>query len=222
MTDLAQNTRLREHPLIHELLAIVNKYDLDLSDMVIFGSGPLLAKGLRENIHDLDIVARGKTWRRAKRHGDRSIGLVNRARIAQFREGRIQFSAGWVSDEWKAAELIDRAEIIEGLPFARIEDVLAYKHHLNRPKDQQDIERLRESGVVFTPAAVTGGRAIRGALRSRKNIHGRFLKIAGTRKGIFAYFAVLAESVVGPIKFLLTRSTTSAVSSWKSSISQCR
>ncbi|MFC4034460.1 hypothetical protein ACFO3J_23715 [Streptomyces polygonati] len=154
MPNLSQNARLREHPLIHDLLALVNEYDLDLSDMVIFGSGPLLAKGLRADIHDLDIVARSKTWCRVKRHGARSIGQANHARIAQFCDGRIQFSAGWVSDDWKAAELIDRAETIRGLPFARIENVLAYKQLLNRPKDQQDIEMLQDLGVVPAPAAM--------------------------------------------------------------------
>ena len=164
MPDITQNTRLREHPLICELLAIVDKFDLNLTDMVIFGSGPLLAKGLRANIHDLDIVARSKTWRLVKRHGERSFGKVNGARIAQFSDGLIQFSAGWVSEEWEAAALIDRAEIIQGLPFALLEDVLVYKQYLNRPKDRQDIDRLREFGVVPTLAAAQGRRARRGGL----------------------------------------------------------
>lgn len=157
MPNLLHSARLHEHPLIHDFLALVDEYGLDLSDVVIFGSGPLLAKGLRSNIQDLDIVARGKTWRRVKRHGVRSIGQANHARIAQFCNGRIQFSAGWVSDDWNAAELIDRAEIIRGLPFAPVEDVLAYKQLLNRPKDQKDIERLQDLGVVPTPSTVQLG-----------------------------------------------------------------
>ncbi|MBS2964772.1 hypothetical protein KGA66_17065 [Actinocrinis puniceicyclus] len=172
MSKLAHHARLREHPLIHNLLVIVDKLGLDLGDMVIFGSGPLLAKGLRPKIWDLDIVARNETWRLAEQHGVPSIGEVNGARISQFCDGRIQFSAGWVSDEWNATELIDRAEIIQGLPFAQLADVLAYKEQLGRPKDQRDIRRLRKVGVVPTTAAA-GHQARSGVSRCRPEDWGR-------------------------------------------------
>ncbi len=190
MPDLTQTGRVREYPLIRDLLALVDELGLDLGDMVIFGSGPLLAKGLRSDIRDLDVVARNETWRLVERHGVPSAGEVNGARMAQFRGGLIQFSSGWVSDEWKAAELIDRAEIIDGLPFARLVDVLAYKEQLNRPKDRWDICTLRKLGVARPVAAAPGRRATSGVLRrwpsawSRGDQDpqrcGRFLTVAPT------------------------------------------
>ncbi len=54
----------------------------------------------------------------------------------------IQFSPGWISGDWDTDDLIDRAEIIQGLPFAQLTDVLAYKQKLNRPKDRPDIKEL--------------------------------------------------------------------------------
>jgi hypothetical protein len=62
--------------------------------------------------------------------------------MALFRGGRIQFSRGWISDNWDADDLIDRAEIIQGLPFAPLTDILAYKRMLLRPKDLPDIAAL--------------------------------------------------------------------------------
>lgn len=147
MPDRTPGSALRDHPLIRDLLSLVDELGLDLADMVIFGSGPLLAQGLRREIGDLDIVARGRTWELVGKHGEPAIGEINGAPIFQFRDGRIQFSAGWVSQAWQADELINRADVIHGLRFARLEDVLAYKELLSRPKDQADIDILRNLGM---------------------------------------------------------------------------
>lgn len=133
---------LSEDRLIRRLEKLMTELQLDRGEFVIFGSGPLLAHGLRRSIHDLDIVARGATWQRALEHGLAARGTVNGAPIAQFWGGLIQFSAGWVSADWNPNALIDQAEIVQGLPFARLADVLAYKLELCRPKDRPDIAAL--------------------------------------------------------------------------------
>ena len=58
----AHVTALSENKLIRRLIKIVAELDLDHRDFVIFGSGPLLAHGLRRRIGDLDVVARGPAW----------------------------------------------------------------------------------------------------------------------------------------------------------------
>jgi hypothetical protein len=133
---------LTEGSLIGGLLELLEQYELDRRDFVIFGSGPLLAHGLRDEIEDLDVVARGEVWGRVVEVGERGAGEVNGARLAMFRDGRIQFSEGWISKDWDADDLINRAEMIEGLPFAPLADVLKYKLELRRPKDRSDIEAL--------------------------------------------------------------------------------
>ena len=47
--------------------------------------------------------------------------------------GAIESVGGWLG--WDIDALIDNAEIIDGLPFARLEDVLAFKLSYGRPKD---------------------------------------------------------------------------------------
>ena len=133
---------LSEDKLIRRLVKLVTDLDLDRHDFVIFGSGPLLAHGLRQSIHDLDVVARGTTWDRVSQHGSPAKGNINGAPMTLFWGGLIQFSRGWVSDDWDADDLIGRAEIIQGLPFAQLTDVLAYKQMLLRPKDRPDIAAL--------------------------------------------------------------------------------
>jgi hypothetical protein len=50
-----------------------------------------------------------------------------------------------VPKTWTADVLIERAEIIQGLRFARLADVLAYKQMLMRPKDMADIQALSQT-----------------------------------------------------------------------------
>jgi hypothetical protein len=131
--------------LIARFIYLANKLEVDRTDFVIFGSGPLLAHGLRRRINDLDVVARGQAWRTFCDHGVAGIAAINRAPLSLFWDGLIQVSEGWISEDWDADGLIDRAEIIQGLPFARLADVLGYKQVLQRPKDRIDIELLLNS-----------------------------------------------------------------------------
>jgi hypothetical protein len=145
MREVVRSPALSEDRLVRRLVMLVTELDLDRRDFVIFGSGPLLAHGLRHCIHDLDIVARGTVWQRVSQHGCLGAGSINGAPLALFWDGLIQFSQGWVSDSWDADDLIDRAEIIQGLPFAQLADVLAYKQMLLRPKDHLDIAALHHA-----------------------------------------------------------------------------
>ena len=142
MNESAPSVILSNDRLIRRLGKLVDELDLDRRDFVIFGSGPLLAHGLRRHIRDLDVVARGTAWRRVSQRGLPATGSVNGASMAAFWGGLIQFSPRWISDDWDVDSLIDRAEIFEGLPFAHLADVLRYKQMLNRPKDRSDIQAL--------------------------------------------------------------------------------
>lgn len=137
----------RTSVLDNRLIARLIEFGLDRDHFVLFGSAPLLAYGLREDIRDLDVVARGHTWRHVSARGIRSVGAVSGNPVAHLEAGRelggcIQFSRGWISPAWDPDELIDNAEVIEGLRFARLTDVLAYKQILGRPKDIVDIRRI--------------------------------------------------------------------------------
>jgi hypothetical protein len=144
---------LRENPLIHRLLRL----NLEPDDFVIFGSAPLFAHGiLRRELHDLDVVARGRAWEAACRspHGVRANGAITGDPMVHFENGRIQVSQRWIDGRWDTDRLIDGAEIIAGLRFAQLTEVLRYKQMLTdvlsegqppperRHKDIEDIEAL--------------------------------------------------------------------------------
>jgi hypothetical protein len=141
MPETESDGVLSDDRLISRLRELVVNNQLDPQDFVIFGSGPLLAHGIRK-VRDLDVVARGRTWEWACRHGKPGSGDVNGAYTAEFYDGAIQFTRGWISEEYDADALIERAERFGGLLFAHLDDVLRYKTKLGRPKDHSDIEAL--------------------------------------------------------------------------------
>ncbi|WP_433521675.1 hypothetical protein ACQPZ2_30845 [Nocardia pseudovaccinii] len=160
MHETVRSVDLNEDRLIRRLTKLVTTLDLDRRDFVIFGSGPLLAHGLRRYVHDLDVVARGPVWDRVSRHGIPDTGTINGAPMVLFWGGLIQFSSGWISEDWDTDVLIDRSETIQGMPFARLTDVLAYKQILRRPKDRPDMEalvrRLRHSNSTDGASKMPG------------------------------------------------------------------
>jgi hypothetical protein len=127
-----------DHPLIRRLRSL----RLDPADFVVFGSAPLLAHGLRQQISDLDVVARGRAWRRARQLGQRLVRGGGHSEMVQIDGGLIEISAAWITPRWSADELIDQAEVIDDIRYARLDQVLAYKRLLRRPKDLLDIARL--------------------------------------------------------------------------------
>lgn len=131
--------RVRSNRLIREL----RNMGLDPDHFVIFGSAPLLAHGLRTRVSDLDVVARGAVWERVSADGTPALATRSSDRVWQFCQGRLQFSEHWITQDWDTDALIDNAEIIAGLRFAPLMEVLRYKEELKRPKDAADIEALR-------------------------------------------------------------------------------
>ena len=114
---------------------------LPARDYAVFGSGPLAVRGLIEEMHDLDVVARGAAWEKAK-----GLGPVRSAPggdpVVWLEGGAIEVFGGWMG--WDIDALIDHAESVEGLPFARLEDVLAFKRSYGRPKDVAHVRLIEE------------------------------------------------------------------------------
>lgn len=124
-----------------ELFGRLRTIGLPAGDYAVFGSGPLAARGLIGELGDLDVVARGAAWAKAK-----ELGPVREAPggdpVVRLWDGAIEVFGGWLG--WDTDGLIGRAEVIGGLPFARLEDVLAFKLSHERPKDLAHVRVIEE------------------------------------------------------------------------------
>ncbi|MFE5768711.1 hypothetical protein ACFQ7O_10155 [Streptomyces sp. NPDC056485] len=131
---------LTQHPFIRELLSL----HLDPGEYVVAGSGPLLAHGLRREIGDLDVVARGEAWKRVVSLVGTVPAPSGHGRMALLFDGDIEVFDRWLPISPETDELIDSAEIIQGVPFCPLPLVLAWKQRSNREKDEADVKLIKE------------------------------------------------------------------------------
>lgn len=125
-----------------ELFERMRSLRLPPDDYAIFGSGPLVVRGVIEATNDLDILCRGAAWDAvcalaAPKHDPKwEVELVS------LLDGRLTFGTSWAIGEVDVNEVIDTAETIDGLPFARLAFVVEYKKVSSRPKDLAHLEAL--------------------------------------------------------------------------------
>jgi hypothetical protein len=145
------------HPVLHNpLVRRLSALALDMDHYAVFGSGPMLAHGLRTSVSDLDIIARGAAWERAVALGDSGRSELRGDPCVRFWKGRIEVFRNWVTDHCSVDELIDNADVIAGIRFVQLPHVLAYKRILRREKDADDIVAL-EGYLSARPLPVMRG-----------------------------------------------------------------
>ena len=115
---------------LDELLSL----DFPVEKYVIFGSGSLAVRGIRDN-EDIDIVVVSDYWDQLagkyQVDGNNCIVIGN---VSVYKD-LLPFS-----DD--AGKIIEDAEMIDGLPFARLEYVIQFKKMMGREKDIEDIELI--------------------------------------------------------------------------------
>ncbi|MBT8479217.1 MAG: hypothetical protein KJO06_09875 [Gemmatimonadetes bacterium] len=126
----------------NELFEFVRGLELPGGDYAVFGSGPLIVRGIVEATNDLDIICRGEAWERVREVGEIS-SFDDGNECVNLLDGRITFGVTWKYGAFDLDELIDTAEIIQDLPFVRLEHVVAYKEAADRPKDRKHLAVLR-------------------------------------------------------------------------------
>ncbi|MFC3494260.1 hypothetical protein [Glycomyces rhizosphaerae] len=137
-----------------ELLRSHVPLDFDPDDFLIAGSARLWAGGITSRLSDLDLVARpgSDTWRRAQELAF-THALVFDAdplrlsdytgdKIARLYSGVIEVSEHWILPGSDTEMLLERAEVIDGLKYLPLTEVIAYKHMLSRPKDLSDLQAI--------------------------------------------------------------------------------
>lgn len=130
----------------HPFLLALEKLKLDQDHFVIFGSGPMLAHRIRQNVADLDVVARGVAWEQAHAAEGWTVKDKSRPNLLNFQIGGVEIEIGpeWYTPQglWSTDELIDTAEVISAYRFARLEYVREYKSRLGRWKDRLDVAAI--------------------------------------------------------------------------------
>lgn len=117
-------------------------------EYAVFGSGPLIVRGIIDATNDLDVVSRGAAWEKACDLGEMVTLIEYDVDIVNFLEGAITIGRSWAYGDVDIDELINTADIIDGLPFARLEHVVRYKTIAGRPRDLEHLRLLNASDHV--------------------------------------------------------------------------
>lgn len=125
---------------------IVRDLNLPKGDFAIFGSGPLIIRGLIPGSNDLDIICRGAAWEAAKAIGRTQYVPEYNVEIATMCDDAITFGNQWGIGNPNIDRLIDDAEIIDELPFVSLRHVVKYKLLRASPKDMRHIKILKDNG----------------------------------------------------------------------------
>ena len=129
---------------IFEKVASLN---LPIGKYVVFGSGPLQARGIRES-RDIDILTLPEIYDQLKNQGDWEEKIWPNG-DKYLEKDSIEVGFDWVFKNGDQVydpniqKLIDEAEIINGIPFVRLEEVMVWKQVRGKEKDLEDIKLIR-------------------------------------------------------------------------------
>jgi len=117
----------------------LDKLSLSQSEYALFGSAQLAVKGIRPS-KDLDIIVTSELWESLT---SKYLQYIKHHPI-RLHLGNVEIFKDWVNLSDKIDEMIANAEIIDGIPFVRMEYVLEWKRFMGRPKDIADISLIEK------------------------------------------------------------------------------
>ena len=121
------------------VLAHLQDLELPVTDYAVFGSGPMIVRGWIEATNDVDGVCRGAAWEKAL-----SAGAPRRLEewgvdVVELLDGSLTLGTEWAIGDIAVDEVIDSAELIDDVPYARLVYVVRYKRAMLRPKDLEHL-----------------------------------------------------------------------------------
>jgi hypothetical protein len=126
-----------------DIFAQVKALKLPEWQYVVFGAGPLAAHGIRPT-NDVDLFVTTALYERLKAAGwSEHITSTGGLYLA---DGIYEADDSWDYGAYNPTieELIDAAEVIQGVPFAPLGEVLKWKRAFGRPKDVVDVRLIED------------------------------------------------------------------------------
>ncbi|MEK7567012.1 MAG: hypothetical protein AAB527_02680 [Patescibacteria group bacterium] len=127
--------------MTQDLFQKVRDLKLPLGKYALFGSAPLGIRGLRD-CRDIDIIVTENLWNECK---SKDWKIKDKPDIGQYLcRGEIELWKNWAPGQWNIKKLIQESEMIDGLPFVRLESVVAWKKLNGREKDLKDLKTIEK------------------------------------------------------------------------------
>lgn len=111
-----------------------------LGEYALFGSAPMGIRNLKV-CNDIDIIVTNKLWNELKAKGWEQKIATSGSPV--LHKNKIEAFMDWPGYS-NIDELISRSEIIDGLPFVQLDDVVKWKKQRASEKDVRDIEIINK------------------------------------------------------------------------------
>ena len=121
---------------------LLNSLHLPAGASAIIGSGPLIVREIIPASNDLDIICRGSAWKTVQKIGEPAYLCEFDVAVVTMCGGHLTAGSEYAIGDFDINELIDSAEIIDGLPLDRMENEASYKKIAKRPKDLEHLKAL--------------------------------------------------------------------------------
>lgn len=124
-----------------EIIAEVKKLGLPSGSFVVFGSCPLAVAGIRE-ANDVDLLVSPEVLESLKKAGWKQVNKGKDDKPYTYGVFEAHSSWNFASYQPTLKQLLKTADIVDGVPFASLQEVRAWKESSGRPKDLVDIAKL--------------------------------------------------------------------------------
>jgi len=119
-----------------QFLEELKKLELPNDRFAVFGSGPMAIRGFHLN-HDIDIIVDTELW-----------GELKNKHLKGKQDDHLQLTknveAYYNWPNFDVDELIKEAEMIDGIRFVKLENVLEWKKTQGREKDMRHIKLIED------------------------------------------------------------------------------
>jgi hypothetical protein len=126
---------------------LVKSLNLPIGHYAITSSGPLGIRGIRL-INDIDLVVDNELWQTLKKkYGEITEDGISKIIIDNGQIevlGKGSFWSNYHKEDPTIKDQIAQADIIDGLPFVNLQQVIYFKKKLGREKDLRDMELVEK------------------------------------------------------------------------------
>lgn len=126
-----------------EIHARLGQLRLPVEEFVVHSSASLVLRGVLDEAGDVDVVCRGAAWEAALalvEEGTATLDVGSHDQRVSVGDD-VELYDGWLGEPGDV--VIDRAELVEGVPCVPLADVIRFKERLGRPKDEVHLAAIR-------------------------------------------------------------------------------
>jgi hypothetical protein len=121
-----------------EIVAKVQSLKLPKNSYIVFGSCPMALAGIRES-QDIDMLVDQATFDSFAQAGWQEVVKSSRDKPLTHEEFEAHHSWNFSSYKPTLGQLLATATVVDGIPFASLQEVRKWKQSSGRPKDLKDI-----------------------------------------------------------------------------------